>query len=73
MKRFIALILAVFMIAVFPVTLNSASYKLGDINIDGAINAKDYAYAYRNGFNDSELFDYGKINANYNRIIYDEN
>ena len=41
MKRFIALILAVLMIAVFPVTLNSASYKLGDINIDGAINAKD--------------------------------
>ena len=40
---------------------------------DGAINGKDYAYSLRCGFGDGDLFDYGKINADYNRIIYDEN
>ena len=68
-------------ITVFEAELNAdkntvnAEIKIQYANYvnDGAINAKDYAYALKNGFNDKELFDYGKINTNYNRIIYNEN
>ena len=53
----------------------SAQVKIPFANYvnDGAINAKDYAYALRNNFGDSkELFDYGKISPDYNGIIYNE-
>lgn len=65
-------------------TLLSAPFTVGedDVNAtlkiryanfvnDSAVNAKDYVYARNHGFNDKELFDYGKITKDDNRIIYE--
>lgn len=35
--------------------------KYGNFIADGAVNGKDYAYALKNGFDDLDIMDYGKI------------
>ena len=52
----------------------SAQLKFRYLNYvdDGAVNAKDFVYAKNHGFNDKNLFDYGKISADDNRIIYED-
>lgn len=37
------------------------SLKYGNFIADGAVNGKDYAYALKNGFDDINILDYGKI------------
>jgi hypothetical protein len=44
------------------------SIQYGNFVVDGAVNAKDYAYALKNGFDDIDLIDYGKI-TNDNFVI----
>lgn len=41
----------------------SLSLKYGNFIADGAVNAKDYAYALKNGFDDIDILDYGKISG----------
>ena len=51
--------------------------RYGDFVDDGAINAKDYAYVLRQGFDEAKLFEYGTLNdgdsyitvLNGNRVI----
>ncbi len=42
--------------------------RYADYVTDGVINAKDYAYALRNGYNDFGMFDFGKISPGDNKI-----
>ena len=42
--------------------------RYADFVADGVINAKDYAYALRNGYNDFGMFDFGKISPGDNKV-----
>ena len=57
------------------ITTADITFSYADYIPDGVINAKDYAFALKNGFNGKELFDYGRINAadNHTELKADEN
>lgn len=42
--------------------------RYADYISDGVVNAKDYAFALNNGYNDRELFDFGRIEQNDNKV-----
>ena len=43
---------------------STVEYCLGDFDGNGYINAKDYSYSIRNGFENSDVLDYGKTAQN---------